>query len=121
VHCADSKWNVGFEILTDVTMKRAAFVVVTVCSAVKVHRRFGGTTYCLNFQGRRVQASGNHSDLLLALAGRSLILHFNPEDGDNGSSEKSENVLLHGVISPKTVLFKCNVYGFLFNKDCRQR
>jgi hypothetical protein len=45
--------QVGFEVLTPVVMKSTVFWDITMCSPLKVNRRFGGT-YRLHLQGRRI-------------------------------------------------------------------
>jgi hypothetical protein len=42
----NEKWEVGFEVLTVVSMKMAVFWVVAPCSLVKVYQCFRGP-YCL--------------------------------------------------------------------------
>jgi hypothetical protein len=44
--------NVGFEVLTAVVMKSTIFWDMTLCSPLKINRRFG-RTYRLHLQGRR--------------------------------------------------------------------
>jgi hypothetical protein len=50
-HYCSSKlyWSVGFEVLTAVVMKSTVFWDITLCSPLKVNRRFGGT-YCIHLQ-----------------------------------------------------------------------
>jgi hypothetical protein len=44
---------IGFEALTALVMKSSIFWNKTLCSSLKLSRRFGGT-YCLHLQGRRI-------------------------------------------------------------------
>jgi hypothetical protein len=72
----DTLYTVGFEVLTVVIMKSSIFWDVTVCSRVKVNRRFRGT-YRLYFQGRM----GAKQELCLLQTGFLLGLFFYTEDG----------------------------------------
>jgi hypothetical protein len=45
--------NVGYQVLSTVAMKRIVFCVVTSCSSIQLHRRFG-EMYCLPLHDLRV-------------------------------------------------------------------
>jgi hypothetical protein len=51
----------GFEIITEVTMKCTVFWDMTLCSLVDIYRRFGGP-YCLCLQVRRLSRVGIQQD-----------------------------------------------------------
>jgi hypothetical protein len=60
-------WEVGFEVLTAVSMKIAVFWVVAPCSLVEVYQRFRGPC-CLHHQGDRRLDDGGRKGSLEILA-----------------------------------------------------
>jgi hypothetical protein len=76
--------DVGFEVLTALTMKSSVFWDITLTSPVKVNRRFRGT-YRLSLRDRRVSQQRNHYEVGSKQsrhhAGFLLALIFKPEVG----------------------------------------
>jgi hypothetical protein len=71
-------WSTDFGILQvkrDMPLKSTIFWDMTLCSTLKVNRRFGGTCR-LNLQDRRLSRPRNHRESRWQLLG----LFFNPED-----------------------------------------
>jgi hypothetical protein len=73
---------VEFEVLTAVVMKSTVFWDITLCSRLKVNRRFG-ETYRHHRQGRQISQVRNQRKAVLATsfhAGFLLGFFFDPED-----------------------------------------
>jgi hypothetical protein len=95
---------VGIEVLTQVVMNSTIFCDITLCSPLKVNRRFGGTYY-LHLQvekwaeqDTRVKAGGKKR-IKRRYVPRKRRLTFNG---------------LHGVLSQKILLFIINVFPHLY-------
>jgi hypothetical protein len=72
---------VGFEVLIAVITKMPFFWDITLCSPLKVNRRFGGKCH-LHFQGQRIRNARNQSPMPAKCfhAGFLLGLFLYPED-----------------------------------------
>jgi hypothetical protein len=106
----ETAWQlVGFEALTEVTMKISVFWITTVYSPVSVNRRFGGTC-CLYLQCRwashainQRRASANTS-LLHALFFLGLIFYSEHRGRYLVSKRRFTSTTLHGVSAAKFFL-----------------
>jgi hypothetical protein len=73
---------IGFEVLTAVVMKGSIFWDITLCSPLKVNRRFGRVS-SLHIQRRRKKPPWTRFACYLFHAGLFLGLYFDPEnEGD---------------------------------------
>jgi hypothetical protein len=71
--------SVGFEILTAVVMKSSTFWDITLCSSLKVDRRFGETCD-LHLQYRRISHARNQHQVRRNSCWLLLGLFFDPEN-----------------------------------------
>jgi hypothetical protein len=57
----DDYYHGEFELLTAVVIKSSIFWKTTLCSSLKVNRRFGGTCH-LHIQGRKISQARNQRE-----------------------------------------------------------
>jgi hypothetical protein len=103
-----------------VAMKCFVYWDITLCSPLKVNRRFGGI-YCLHIQGRRINQAKNQREALCLLPGSCrfflLWLLLDPEDGNNIFYETLGSLQTTQRFSVCRVLLDGFSLGVFFDSD----